>query len=422
MVGFPYQVPVPGVVVKIYKTPTARGYDSFTIVYRQHGKRTREVLSDPEKAKTRGKQIADSLATGRMQAADMSMDDREAYMHAKELLKPSGVALAAACKEYAECNAMLGGVPLIQAVRDFVKRDGQVSEKRTVGEVVGEFLEAKRQGQATKIRGKAKKIGEKYLYQMERRLKPFSDTFKTYIAALSGEDINAFVQGLKVDGRTKNNYIGDIRALFEFAKLKRYVSRDHHELDAVQSAAESDLEIEIFTPSELAKLLANAREDLIPVLALGAFSGMRTSEILRTDWSKVHFKTGMIETLGKVHKKHGRARRLIPIQSNLAALLQPYAKRTGKVWTFCEQTLYDVIGVACDAAGIKWKANGLRDSYISYRLAVVKSADQVALEAGNSPQMIFEHYRQLDLLNDATAWFSIGLPNAAKVPVSRSAP
>lgn len=37
----------------------------------------------------------------------------------------------------------------------------------------------------------------------------------------------------------------------------------------------------------------------------------------------------------------------------------------------------------------------------------VKSAAQVALEAGNSPQMIFEHYRELVTEKEAKAWFAI---------------
>ena len=40
-----------------------------------------------------------------------------------------------------------------------------------------------------------------------------------------------------------------------------------------------------------------------------------------------------------------------------------------------------------------WKHNALRHSFISYRLAAVPNTAQVALEAGNSPQMIFGHYR-----------------------------
>jgi len=59
------------------------------------------------------------------------------------------------------------------------------------------------------------------------------------------------------------------------------------------------------------------------------------------------------------------------------------------------------------ALGIRWPHNALRHSYISYRLALVKSADQVALEAGNSPAMIFKHYRELTTEEIAQEWFSL---------------
>ena len=49
----------------------------------------------------------------------------------------------------------------------------------------------------------------------------------------------------------------------------------------------------------------------------------------------------------------------------------------------------------------------LRHSFISYRIAIVKSADQVALEAGNSAAIIFKHYRELTTEDVATEWFSI---------------
>ena len=55
----------------------------------------------------------------------------------------------------------------------------------------------------------------------------------------------------------------------------------------------------------------------------------------------------------------------------------------------------------------KWKHNGLRHSFISYRVAVIKNVAQVALEAGNSPAMIFSNYRELVTPQDAKAWFAI---------------
>jgi hypothetical protein len=56
---------------------------------------------------------------------------------------------------------------------------------------------------------------------------------------------------------------------------------------------------------------------------------------------------------------------------------------------------------------IKWPNNVLRHSFISYRIAIVQSADQVALEAGNSPSIIFKHYRELTTEEQAEKWFSI---------------
>ena len=44
------------------------------------------------------------------------------------------------------------------------------------------------------------------------------------------------------------------------------------------------------------------------------------------------------------------------------------------------------------------------------RLADIQAAAQVALEAGNSPQMIFSNYRELVTPQDAETWFAIVPP------------
>jgi len=69
----------------------------------------------------------------------------------------------------------------------------------------------------------------------------------------------------------------------------------------------------------------------------------------------------------------------------------------------------------------KWKHTALRHSFISYRVAQTQNVAQVALEAGNSPQMIFRHYRELVRPADAEKWFSItpGLP-ANVVPITKA--
>ena len=54
-----------------------------------------------------------------------------------------------------------------------------------------------------------------------------------------------------------------------------------------------------------------------------------------------------------------------------------------------------------------WKKNALRHSFISYRVADTQNVNQTALECGNSPSIIFKHYRELVRPAEATKWFGI---------------
>ena len=51
--------------------------------------------------------------------------------------------------------------------------------------------------------------------------------------------------------------------------------------------------------------------------------------------------------------------------------------------------------------------DGLRHSYISYRLAVVKDLPQVALEAGNSVVIIQRHYNKRVTEKEAKSFFGV---------------
>src|SRR5690606_28969022 len=123
---------------------------------------------------------------------------------------------------------------------------------------------------------------------------------------------------------------------------------------------------------------------------------------------------GFIE-VGK-EKSKTATRRLAPICPALEEWLKPYAKKNGPIfpgieteaqftWHFhaAKRTLNDENGLP----RVKLVHNGLRHSFCSYRLAMAKSAPQVALEAGNSPKMLFEHYRELVTESEAKEWFSL---------------
>jgi integrase len=46
-------------------------------------------------------------------------------------------------------------------------------------------------------------------------------------------------------------------------------------------------DVAVFTPAEMTKILHAAPPHLVPILAIGAFSGIRMAELNRLDWSAV---------------------------------------------------------------------------------------------------------------------------------------
>jgi hypothetical protein len=90
----------------------------------------------------------------------------------------------------------------------------------------------------------------------------------------------------------------------------------------------------------------------------------------------------------------------------LETWLEPYRRFDGLIWKqsdsvfgHAQNALHKLISVSGD--------NVLRDAYASYRLAITQSADQVSLEMGNSPNMVFDHYREVVTPNAAQEWFSV---------------
>jgi integrase len=149
----------------------------------------------------------------------------------------------------------------------------------------------------------------------------------------------------------------------------------------------------------------------LPVIALGAFAGIRTAEIERLDWQDINLAEKFIVI--SADKAKTASRRIVPIVPNLAQWLAPYATQTGKMWKSTSCDLRFARAVCVKAAKTPWKSNGLRHSFISYRLADIQNAAQVALEAGNSPNVVFRHYRELVKPSTAKAWFSIQPATAA---------
>ncbi len=420
---FPMVVRRGHTTVKIYKTPS-NGCDQFTVVHYLGEKRQRKTFSDEGLAITEAETIATALSQGELNVLTLRNEDRLAYVRAVEALKPTGVPLEMAALQFAEAVKVLDGASLLEAARYFAKQHPNKLPRKLVSEVVAELLLAK----------EADRLSDVYLKDLSGRLGRLAEAFPAPIGMITMAEIEDFLRNLKSDGnalaskgkalsgKSRNNYRAAIGTLFYFAESRGYVVKGAVDIEGVALAKENKGEIEIFRPEEMARVLEAADPVLIPFLTIGAFAGLRHAEIQRLDWSEVRLEDGFIEV--KAGNAKTASRRLVPMADNLRKWLLDHHKPQGPVCPFANmskqlmwlaETVHEVWQAEATPGKFEWKHNALRHSFISYRVAETQNVAQVALEAGNSPKVIFSNYRELVRPADAKKWFSIEPNTVANV-------
>ena len=481
--SFPMEVSCGSVSVKIYKVEnkaysrtTSDGQTlqkprfSYYVSYFTGGKRWQKMFASFDKAKEWAQSRVQTLSVGQHDALHLKAEDARAYVNATQLVQRTGIPLEVIAKEYVEAWEALGGRASVpEAAREYAHRHQQNIPKKTVPQAVDEMI-ALREKDGT---------SDAYLKVLRAHLGQFKEAFQASLASLTSPVLRDYLQSLPVSARTKNNARATIGAFLKFCKQSGWLPRDHEGITEVPKLKDRGSEIiEIYSPAEFAEIMAVARPEMIPFLAIGGFSGLRTAEIERLDWNEVHLNERFIEI--KAAKAKTGSRRLAFVPDNLVKWLEPFKQENGPVWNFknsakqvawlmedvtearaleairkvvkklersdwsqkdlmaahqarrkkeqaafaerCakarqeghrvpeepwEQTTELPDGTEAAYRRAEWKRNALRHSYISYRVAQISDVAKVALEAGNSPQIIFQHYRELVRPDTAKAWFAI---------------
>jgi integrase len=394
----PIMVKAGNAAVKIY-CGKSRGYDLFTVVHYIGGSRKRETFGNLAKAKDRAREVARAIINGRTAVLELTNADREGYVGASELLRPIGIPLHSAIEEYVAARSHLDGESLLSAVKEHTRRRHHVVDKR-VPEIVEEFLASKQRDG----------LSQRYIQSLRSHLNRFASAFQTNIGSVAARFIEEWLVAQKIGARARNNMRMSIITFFHFARSRGYLAKGQAtEAEEVAKARDRGGKIGILTPKQLANLLKAGDEEARLYFALGAFTGLRSAELIRLEWDDVNFPRGHIQ-VGKAKAKTA-TRRLVPIQPNLMQWLSTYRGQSALVFA-SEHAASRSISQAKDIVG-DWPPNALRHSYATYRLAQCHDAARVALEMGNSPQMLFRNYRELADEHDAAAWFSIVPPQRA---------
>ena len=391
---FPVAVRAGSSVVKIYRDRKPSG-DYFRVVYHLGGKRHRLNFPDFEGAKSEAAAKVAQLARGDVDAVQLTGKDRLAYGRALDAIKDFGIPLDAAAIDYAEARKVLSGFSLTEAARFFMRHHG----RGVTSKLVAEAVEAFRTGKQTEGRSRL------YLDDLRYRLDDFANAFNVEVRQLTPADVRDFMSGLRFGARSFNNHRRALQTFFRFCQAHGWLSKESDLLERVGRRKESAPDIEVFTAGEVRKLLNTATSKAATCVAIQAFAGVRSEELLRLTWADVERRKGFIEISAGQAKT--AQRRLIPVSDNLAAWLADAPRNGNAIWPHSKPFLFEAMRDAAAKAKVRWKANGLRHSFITFRLAATKDVAAVALEAGSSPTMIFRHYRELATEAEATEWFGI---------------
>jgi integrase len=390
---FPITIRKGHATVKIYRVKN-RDALAYCVSYVGPSGRQRKNFADLNLARREANNVAQHLADGDMEALKLTGQERQIYVEAERAIAGTGLPLHSVAHEFARAFNILGGANIVEAARYFKKHVDVDLPQIKAAEAVAKLHEAKQ----------AEGLSTVYLNDIRWLLGDFARDFQCPLASIQPEDLRAYLNAKRIGLVSKENRRRLLVVLFNFAKAQGWLrAGEETAADALGTYKVKQRDVEIYTPSEMARLLNAADKDFVPYLSLIAFGGVRSAELHKgLMWESLNFDRGYIIIPAAIAKT-GRKRKIV-MHENLLEWLAPYRVKSGAIFKINPRKR---IAKVVKAAGIKWKRNGLRHSFGSYRMEQTKNEGQVALEMGNSPQVVKDHYFEIVDERAAKAYWSI---------------
>jgi len=332
--------------------------------YYVDGKRLRKYFETREAAETfiEAEKIRRENLGNR--AAHIDGGLAEDALRASEALRSTPYTLFDAARLVAHAHKKLEpySVRIDDAINEHVAGIELRRRSASVNEVADQFIANRRAKGKSKI----------YIRDLETRLARFRSVMgDRIIAEITSSDVDHWIQSLKVGPQTQNNFRAVLSAMWTFAFRRGYAAAN-----VIQFVDKASVVV--------------APPEYLPVLAIGAFAGLRPEEINKLRWEDLDFHERTIRVNASAAKT--RKKRFAEISDNLLAWLQPYASRSGSV---APPNLQKMRRATMKAAGIEqWPQDVLRHSFASAHYAFHRNPAQTALLLGHRDQdMLLTHYR-----------------------------
>lgn len=376
--------------VKIYEITKPRRL--WQVYYVHQGKRIRKHFPSIEQAEAYRREIAAVINLGGTGALHLDVMMRADYTAARTLLDQNG----------------WQDLTLLELARDFTKRTQRLAAADTpIAPLLEEFIRTKKEDENKSARWVATLRLRCWAWVHAQAVATLQDVTREAVLALRSRP--------KVKPRTKVADMAAVSTFMGWLVSEKWLQTNP--LDDVKRPSTDVLNPKVLSAAQIAALLHAAREleggRLLRYFALAIYAGLRPSEIERLRPENV--RLGAPAVVRVVGGKRRQRVRVVPILPTLLAWWQagpehwPVLRRG-----HADAKLFDQIRRAAGlvqwthAARCKgkmistdWQNDICRHTYISLRMAMTHDENLVAMEAGNSPDVIHAHY--LSMIDDREA-------------------
>ena len=181
---------VGNVSIPIYET-RSKGYSGFTVAWYENGKRCRKFFAELKDARLHAQTVAVKIENQEREVLRLTPEDSRMFASCTQKLRPLGVTLEAAVREYVEARKIIGNHPLSDALRFWHTHHGDSLPKKSFQEVVGEFVAAQgRDG-----------VSPEYLAELKRFLLLAAEQFQMNIMEISASMLDDYLRSMDCSPR-----------------------------------------------------------------------------------------------------------------------------------------------------------------------------------------------------------------------------
>jgi integrase len=365
------------------------GCKHYIFRYEGKGNRLRKWFTGEEAARAEAKRLnAELLANGN--GGQLDSATRLQANRALAILKPYGATLVEAAEAFVAQR----------------KRDENPVYVSTIAEAVKSQYRSKLAN---------REVSKGHFDGICKSLRFLVNAFGSVNAkTLTGAEIKEYIaQNSDWKTVTKHGQFIGWNTAFKAAVELRFI--DRNPLDGISNFRVTDKsEVTIIPTDKIKDLIANAPERARAGLVLKLFTGIRTAEVCRLDWSAISLDRGSILIDAKISKTRKTRRiALDGLLSGVVEWLRPYAKAEGLVYGQTASTFAKDVKASAAMIGYQLSENTARHSFCSRHYVAGKNETATVQITGHSVKMLVNNYTHDVSPEDAAAFFALRPKKAA---------